>query len=704
MDLNSCLTGAAVFLCVALALIAPFRSRQKAASWFFSAGMLIFAAEGVLQAISLEAESTEMIEYWQSLALVVSSLLPGTWFCFSVTYSRGDYRTFFKKWRLLLFFGSLLPVVLATSFRPELFRILPYSEADPTLWLNFALPGKILNALFLLGTVLILMNLERTLRSAVGTVRWRVKFVVLGLGVIFGARIYTRSQALLYSGNELALGNVETGALLLGCLLMVTAYFRGAFIKIDVYPSRAVLHTSLTVLLVGGYLLVVGLLAQVIARLGGARSFQLQAFLLLIGVVGLSALLLSDKIRQRIQAFVSRHFKRPQHDFRRVWTLFAEGMAGPRDPSALCAAVARLLSETFGALSVSIWLADSQNDRLVIVASTSGAPRIDTDALAKPGAVGPSVETLQRLMRPFDLDALNDEWAVSLREIGAGRFSHGGHRICVPLRTGERWLGTAILADRVNGIPYSVEEMDLLECIGGQVGAGLLNLRLAAEMAAAKEFDAFQTISAFFVHDLKNAASTLSLMLTNLPVHFDELEFREDTLRGIGSTVKRINRLIARAGALKHSLELKPIELNLNALLTEAVQQVNGDAGPKWVKNLQPVPEFYADREQLQSVVMNLLLNAADAVGADGLVRVETSHRDGWAQFVVADNGCGMSPEFVQESLFRPFRTTKKEGLGIGMFQSKTIIEAHHGRIFVDSELGTGTTFRVSLPLNSWPR
>jgi hypothetical protein len=117
--------------------------------------------------------------------------------------------------------------------------------------------------MLLLGSVLILMNLERTLRSAVGTGRWRIKFLVLGLGVIFGVRIYARSQALLYSGHMLALGNLETGGLLLGCLLMGAAYFRRGFGEVDVYPSRAVLHTSLTVLLTGSYLLIVGLLAQI---------------------------------------------------------------------------------------------------------------------------------------------------------------------------------------------------------------------------------------------------------------------------------------------------------------------------------------------------------------------------------------------------------------------------------------------------------
>lgn len=703
MDLTFSLAAVAASLCVALALIAPFRSRQKAASWFFAAGMLIFAAESVLQAISFKTGLLERIDYWQSLALVAASLLPGIWFCFSVAYSRGEYRVFFRKWRLLCLFGFLLPVTLAISFRTELIHILPYSGTDPTLWLSFALPGRVLNALLLLGTVLILMNLERTLRSAVGTARWRIKFLLLGLGIVFGVMIYTRSQALLFSGNALELGNLETAALLLGCVLMGIACFRGAFSDIDVYPSRVVLHASLTVLLAGIYLLAIGLLAQAVARFEDARSFQLQAFLLLIGVVLLSILLLSDKFRQRIQAFVGRHFQRPQHDFRRVWRLFTEGMSGPQDPSTLCAAVARLLSEIFSALSVTMWLADSQSGRLVLAASTSGAPQRHNDSSDGSGPVGPIVERLQELTRPFDLDASSGEWAEELRKIGSGQFSHGGHRICVPLRSEDRCLGAAILADRVNGMPYSIEDIDLLECIGGQVGASLLNLHLAAEMTAGREREAFQTVSAFFVHDLKNAASTLSLMLTNLPVHFDDASFREDALRGIGSTVKRINRLIARAGALKDGLELKPAELNLNAMLAEVVAQVDRDSGPEWVKDFQPVPSFPADREQLQSVVMNLLLNAADAVGKKGLVRIETSYRDGWAEFIVADNGCGMSREFVQESLFRPFRTTKKEGLGIGMFQSKMIIEAHHGRISVESELGTGTTFRVLLPLKARP-
>ena len=700
MDLNYFLSLTAAVLCLALAGGMAWGSRQRAAGWFFFAGMLLLGAESALQGASLEAQSGREIEHWQSLALILQSLLVAVWFCFSVTYSRGDYSGRLQSPRIVIFLlGFFLSLLLAVCFRAELVQALPLSDTDATWWISFTFAGEALNVVLLIGAVLILMNLERTLRSAVGTVRWRIKFIIVGLGVIFGTRIYTRSQDLLFSGHELALANLETGALILGCLLMATAYFRRGFSEIDVYPSRAVLHTSLTVLLTGAYLLVIGLLSHAVGKLGGARSFQFQALLLLIGVVVLTLFFLSEKAQQRMRAFVSRNFKRPRHDVRKVWTGFTRCMAGAQDPSGLCLAASKLLSATFDALSVSIWLADSQSDRLTFGASTQGAPKASDATATGLTASGPSIEKLRNLTRPFDLDTSQDEGARSLREISVGQFLHGGHRIGVPLRSGERWLGVAILADRVNGLPYGVEELDLLECIGDQVAAGLLNLRLAAEMAAGKELDAVKTVSAFFIHDLKNAAATLSLMLTNLPVHFADPAFREDALHGIGSTVKRINQLILQAGKLQHGLSLQRTSTDLNSLLAEAVGQMDAGGRVRWVKNLRPLPEMIADREQLQSVVANLLLNASDAVEENGEVTVETNAKDGWAELIVADNGCGMTADFLQKSLFRPLCTTKKKGLGIGMYQSKMIVEAHGGKISASSQPGSGTTFRVLLPL-----
>lgn len=700
MSANFLLSGTTVVLCTALSVSLAFRRRGGTSRLFFCPGMLLLGAESILQGLSLEAVSASRIEYWQSITLIQKSLLIAVWFCFSLTYSRGPYAPSSKRpWLLLL--GFVFPIALAIWFRVDLVRAMAYSEMDATWWLSFPPPGQILNLFLLIGTVLILMNLERTLRSAVGTVRWRIKFVVLGLGVIFGVRIYTRSQDLLFSGHQLGLANLETGAVVVGCLLILLAHFRHGFKEVDVYPSRAVLHTSLTVLLVGGYLFIVGILAQLVGRFGGAGSFQLQALLLLIGIIVLAVLFLSEKVRQRIRIFVSRNFKRPQHDVRKVWTQFAACMAGPQDPYDLSVAVATLLSDTFNALSVSIWLTDPENDRLILAASTSGLHGAADDAETHSFPIGPEYDAIQKLTHPFNLDASKAEGVESLRRLRAGQFTEGGHRIAVPLRSGDRWLGLAILADRVNGMPYAIEELDLLECIGNQVAASLLNLRLAGEMAATKELEAFQTISAFFVHDLKNAASTLGLMLANLPVHFGDPEFRQDALRGIGSTVNRINQLISRAGELQHGLTIRPRRTDLNDLVAEAVGQVDRGGEIRWVKKLGMIPKLEADPEQLQSVVTNLFLNAGDAVGARGTITVETSSRDGWIHLTVTDDGCGMPKEFLRKDLFRPLRTTKKKGLGIGMFQSKMIVEAHGGKIAAVSEPGLGTTFRVLLPLQS---
>jgi putative PEP-CTERM system histidine kinase len=695
VSVNTILGLAASVFSFALALAAACRRKRSVANWFFSVGMLIFALENLFGAIWREAAIPENAAFWGMLTLVTKSFVPGIWLCFSLTYSRLSALTLPARTWFLVLALLLLPVGISLIFGDQLVPVSPYADSSADWWVRSHAAAKILNGFQLVAAVMILMNLEKTFRSAVGTMQWRIKFVVIGLGIVFGASIYTLSQALLFSGDILVLSDVDTVALMIGCLLLVIGFVRSGFGEIDVYPSHAVLRTSLTFVLAGAYLFVVGVLAQVVARTGKAATFQLQAFVVLVAFALLAVLLLSNRIRQKMHRIVSRHFKRPQYDFRQIWTHVTQSMSNVFDQSGLCAAAAKLISETFDVLSVSIWLLDEQ-DRLAFGASTSKSEQEVANVMPKGEQ---NFASMRVLTRPFDLEKAKGDHAESLRQISLSQFRTGGNRVSVPLCAGNSCVGVAILADRVGGMPYTVEELDLLKCMGDQIAVGLLNLRLTEEITRGKELEAFQAMSAFFVHDLKNAASTLSLTLQNLPVHFDDPAFRSDALRGIGETANRINDLISRLTALRH-LEIKFTEVDLNRVVDDALKALNGTANIKILKDLRLEPKLRLDRDQLGSVITNLLLNARDALGRGGEVKVETSQRNGWAVLSVVDNGCGMDPAFVKASLFRPFQTTKKKGLGIGMFQSKMIVEAHRGKIQVESQPGAGTTFRVMLPLN----
>jgi putative PEP-CTERM system histidine kinase len=681
---------------VLLAFASVLRKKPTPATWCFFAGMLALAADSVITGLSLRADSPQELVSWLASGFIVKSIIPPIWLGFSVTYSRGDHRESLRRWRIPLIVTAALPVA-ALLFREQLFHVVA-ADVPGAVRLQTGPIAQGLNVTLLLALVLVLMNVEQTFRAAVGTARWRIKFVMLGLGVIFGARIYVRAQAMLFSAPDLVQWGVESGGLLIGCAFLAVAYARTGLVEVDVYPSLAVLRSSFTVVLVGGYLFVVGVLAQVVRRFGGAESFQLQAFVVLLGMSGLALLLLSDRARQRVHVFAARHFSKAQHDSARVWTLFSQRLASVRDRAQLAEVSARLISETFDVLSVTVWLQNEETGGLAMLAttaprsgdSTAGSPTDSTSAAVMAG--------LQPRSGPFELENVEAPWADELRRLNPTTFPNGGERWCIPLRTGEQTLGAIVLADRVNGTPYSVEEVELLKCIGDQITSVLLNLRLAGEVAAARELGAFQTMSTFFVHDLKNAAASLNLMLKNLPVHFDDPAFRADALRGIGNTTRRIEEMIGRLSALRQQPAMTRVTTDLNQLVAGVLDGIVLTPGVELSRDLHPLPAVAVDREQIKSVVVNLVVNAREACEPHGQIQVRTGTRNGVVTLMVSDTGSGMSRAFVQDRLFRPFQSTKKQGLGIGLFQCRAMVHAHGGTIHVVSEPGQGTTFTVSLP------
>ncbi len=699
MTFSFTLGVSAALLAGIIALVVGFKAKASIPHWSLAVGLAILGLESFCFAMMTDELLPQTIADWESFGFCATAFLPGTWLVFSLTYGRGNYRHFLSRWRFGLWAAFLLPVGLAFGFRSQL--VIAEPQGAHQWLLRLGSPGLALNLVFLVAVVLVLMNLEATFRAAVGTMRWRIKFMILGLGILFAVRAYTSSQLLLFRSIHLPLQELNAGALLLGCLLMLRSLFRAGHFEVNVFPSQSVLHNSLTVVLAGIYLIVVGILAKLVAFLGGAASFERKAFLVLASLVLLTVILLSDRVRLYTKRFVSRHLQRPLYDYRTVWRTFAEATARRVEQPDLCKQVVKLVSDIFQALSVSIWLVDERKENLVFAASTSVSQEKAGGLTLEPLDAVEVIAALSAHPEPIDIDSSSELWAAALRRSHPFEFRKGGNRICVPMIASGELLGILVLGDRVGGVPFSLQDFDLLKSASDQVAANLLNIQLSHRLSQAKQLEAFQAMSAFFVHDLKNTASTLSLMLQNLPVHYQDPKFREDALRGISKTVEHINDLISRLTVLRHDLEVKASDCDLNQLIAEVVKAQEQVLGVELVKQFQQIPKAHVDPAQIQKVVTNLLLNAREALQGAGTIRVETSQRNGWAVLTVADNGCGMTSEFVTRSLFRPFSTTKKKGIGIGMFHCKMIVEAHHGRIEVETEAGKGTAFRVLLPLSS---
>ena len=504
---------------------------------------------------------------------------------------------------------------------------------------------------------------------------------------------------MLFSAISANLEMFNAATVILANILILFAFTRLRVLNVDIYLSQRFIYNSFIVLIVGVYLISVGILAKAVRYLDIGGNIPMEALFIFLMLLGLTVVLFSDELRQDMKKFISLHFRRPHYDYREKWREFTKRTSLLMDTRNLCAAVSRIVSETFGVSSASIWLLDEGNESLGIAGSTAfSQTQIQSLKISKK-----EIENLLKATgkNPTAMDLNNPEknGRGELIKSNVDYFGERRIRYCAQLVAGGEFLGLMTLNDRITGEPFSLEDLDLLQTIADQTAGSLLNLKLAADLHQAKEMEAFQTMSAFFIHDLKNLASNLSLTLQNLPIHFDNPDFRNDVVQTISRSLTKINGICSRLSSLNKKPELQQMEADLNELVRNTLSTLDGRRKVTPIMDLNPIPKLLLDSGEIQKVLINLVLNADEALKDGGEVRVVTKQQNGFVIFSVIDNGCGMSQEFIQKSLFHPFQTTKKKGMGIGLYQSKMIVEAHGGKMEVESEGGKGTTMRVLLPL-----
>ncbi len=538
-----------------------------------------------------------------------------------------------------------------------------------------------------------LVLLEQLLRNVPEDSLWSAKPVCLGLAGCFLFDLYLFSQGVLFQGIDPDALSVRpfVHALMVPFLWLATTRHRNWIAKIHV--SHKVMFHSATLVLVGLYMLFMAGVGYYVRYFGGAWGGALQLGLVFVALVLALAVGLSGSLRATLRVFLGKHFFRYRFDYREEWLKFTATLSSHDDPQETGKSVIRGLADMLESPAGALWLLRPDDDQYRQLARWNLAAT--TSTVDKEGE-------LPGFMR-------SSGWVVNLDEWRAypGRYQHlrvpdwlaeYPHAwLVVPLWHGRDLLGFVLLASPRTAVEVNWEVIDLLKTAGRQAASILAQMQATEALLESRKFEAFSRMSAFVVHDLKNIVTQLSLMVKNAKRLQNNPEFQADMLMTVENSLERMRQLMlqlregASSGAGAVGVDLGKIAERLAANAARRGRSVEIDVSS------QVFTRGHADR--LERIIGHLVQNALEATDAAKRVWIRVERYGSHARVEVGDEGQGMTEEFVQTRLFKPFQTTKETGMGIGSYESFQYVQELGGKVSVDSQVGRGTLVGLLLPL-----
>src|SRR4030043_135399 len=675
-----------IFSILASATVALFmfaKNRKGIPNIAFALGMLSIGTIEFGDLMTFR-EPYNMLLY-KKVSLVAESLLPGLWLLFSLTYSRKNFKENPAFWKTA-FFISALPFLLVIFLPLHAFFYSPDIETERMMFLGDT--GYYFYLFILIYAILTMINLEGTLRSSSGSKRWRIKYMIIGVGGIMASVIYYYSYALLYRSIDMSLGSVSASVVILSSFLIMISIFRPTVPKEEISLSRGIFYRSFTLLIVGIYLLGLGVIGAGMKYLGENFGRNLSIVIVFGGAIALITVLFSETLRRRVKVFIDKNFHKYKTDYRSQWLQFTQRISYTKSFDELLSAILDGVASAIGSKTKSLWLYDGASD-----AFYQAEPLAITDSITLKG----SSSLISYFKEKNWIFNANDKDYKILGE-NEEFLKITNALLIIPLMNNGNIMGFIVLGKSLSKGIYNYEDYDFLKTLARQATSAIMNAKLAEELAEAREMEAMGRISSFVLHDLKNLVSALSMSIENSFDNINNPEFQKDMLKTLSNTVDKMKGLIKRLSDMPKKAELNLETLNIVPLVKETVKPfLNGKKKVGVECPGQIISRI--DREEIKKVLINLILNAVEATNG-GNVNIKISTDDSMACITVGDNGCGISEEYIEKSLFKPFHSTKKKGLGIGLYQCRRIVEAHNGSIKVKSSKGAGTEFMVYLPLS----
>ncbi|MCW8885805.1 MAG: PEP-CTERM system histidine kinase PrsK [Motiliproteus sp.] len=593
---------------------------------------------------------------------------------------RGSIENYFWKNKLLWGYGAavlfLLIINVLQSTPVKLF------ESESNLFLS----------LFVL-VVVVLVLLEQWYRNIKRENRWKIKFFALSLLIIFGYDFVLFSEALLYGRLDPTLWLARGWVTAVMAPFMVVSIARTDEWEQQVRVSHKAAFYSTGVLLAGVYLLIMSAVGYYLRWFGGGWGGAVQIVFVVLSLSFLGIVVASGTARGMISVWISKHFFTYKYDYRDEWLRANSRFAAlPIDKGFFDELVKSIASPID---SMGGWLWIIEGDKLNYKAGWSTDYQLDLSE----NNTGSLVQFCSNL-----------PWVIEVQEYQ--KYSHRYPGLELPeamVSAEDLWLIVPLIhqselfgfvglrkprADR----SINWEDYDLLKALGGQL-ATLIALRKASEaLGEARQFEAFNRLSAFVVHDLKNIVAQLSLVVTNAERHRNNPEFIDDALDTLSNAVGRMNRLLGQLRQ-QSQINVRSVVVSASDLLQDVVKNQQEQSPQVTIDLPKNDVRLRIEKERFTSVLCHLVQNAQEATTDDGTVHMYVLESNDLVTFVIHDTGCGMDQEFVQNRLFKPFDTTKgSAGMGIGVYEAQQFIKENAGRIDVESTPGKGTIFRLFLP------
>jgi putative PEP-CTERM system histidine kinase len=648
---------------------------RAGAAVFFAA--LLTLAWGVLGLMALRSPA-----WWIAAALADIGRY-GAWFAFFVLLFRGARgRESVDVGGWLAPLSVALPLLSIVTLLFSVVWARGEGQSSTLLFLTMM-------ALPLMGLVLV----EQLFRNLPEDALWNAKPISLGLAGMFLYDFYLFSQAVLFNGMDpdaLSIRGIVHAALM-PLLLLSTTRHRNWIAKIQV--SRKVVFHSAALLMAGAYLLFIAGVGYYVRYFGSDWGRALQLALIFLALVGLVAFALSASLRARLRVMLGKHFFRYRYDYREEWLRFTQTLSAQMGPKEMGPQVVRGLADMLESPAGALWLHIPDEGAYRQVALWNLPPVSQAE---------PADSELMRFMQ-------RTGWVVNLEEhrraperynqIALPEWLSGKTQawLLVPLWLGPELLGFVVLAQPRTRIELNWEVTDLLKTAGRQAASLLALMQSTEALLEARKFQAFSRMSAFVVHDLKNIVTQLSLMVKNAKRLGHNPEFQADMLMTVENSLDRMRQLMlqlregAAPGGSAVGVDLHRIA---QALATAATRR-----GRTLELRLSERLAARGHVDRLERVVGHLVNNAFDATESEQLVWIQIDRLGSFVRVAVGDNGMGMSAEFVQNRLFKPFQTTKAAGMGIGAYESFQYVQELGGKVQVDSEEGRGTVVTLLLPL-----